>query len=107
MNVHARCDRTKFPNEFCNHHCVPGGQANIDVSLAPNPGIITGQVVNGTTGDPIVGAGVSVVNQSNVQVQVGFTDSQGIYMIEGLPPGNYHVAVNAANFQTNIAGELY
>ncbi|WWB87080.1 carboxypeptidase regulatory-like domain-containing protein [Priestia aryabhattai] len=95
-----------FQTNFATITVSPGGQANIDVSLAPNPGIITGQVVNGTTGDQIIGASVSVVNQSNVQVQVGFTDSQGIYMIEGLPPGNYHVVVNAANFQTNIAGGI-
>ncbi|GAB1765757.1 carboxypeptidase regulatory-like domain-containing protein [Priestia megaterium] len=95
-----------FQTNFATVTVSPGSQANIDVSLAPNPGLITGQVVNGITGDPIIGGGVSVVNQSNVQVQAGFTDSQGNYTIEGLPPGNYHVIVSAANFQTNIAGGI-
>ncbi|MBY0090740.1 carboxypeptidase regulatory-like domain-containing protein [Priestia aryabhattai] len=93
-----------FQTNFASVNVPSGSQPNIQIPLTPNPGFITGQVVNTVTGDPIGGAAISVVDQNNIQLQTSLTDSQGNYTIEGLPPGSYNIVVSATDFQSNIGG---
>lgn len=93
-----------FQTNIASVTIPPGGQANLTITLAPNPGFITGTVSSG--GNPVSGASVSVVDQNNVQIQSVLTDSQGTYTASGLPPGNYNVVVNAQDFQSAIAGAI-
>lgn len=93
-----------FQTDISSVSIPPGGQANLTIALAPNPGFITGTVSSG--GNPVAGASVSVVDQNNVQISAVITDSQGNYTASGLPPGNYNVVVNAQGFQSSIAGAV-
>jgi large repetitive protein len=75
-----------------------------NIALIPNPGAITGTVVNSAGGTPITGAAVNVVNTSGVLITTVLTNQDGIFMVEGLAPGNYTVTVFADNFQNGSLG---
>ncbi|PFG05371.1 carboxypeptidase regulatory-like domain-containing protein [Bacillus sp. es.034] len=76
------------------------------VALEPDPGRITGTVVDSPGGNPIAGASVNIVNSSGNLITTVLTDSNGLFMVEGLAPDNYTVNVFAANFQNGTVGAL-
>jgi len=59
-----------FQINFASVNVPPGSHPNIQISIIPSPGYITGQVVNTITGDPIGSAAISVVNQNNVNYRL-------------------------------------
>ena len=67
------------------------------------PGTLTG-VVTGPNG-PVVGANVSVTPSDN-SYHVGQTDSQGYYIITGIPPGSVVVSISAPGYQTYNASVM-
>ncbi|QHE62502.1 hypothetical protein FHE72_16855 [Rossellomorea vietnamensis] len=76
------------------------------IALEPDPGRITGTVVDSQGGNPIAGASVNIVNSSGSLITTVLTDSNGLFMVEGLAPDNYTVNVFAANFQNATVGAL-
>ncbi|HEX8846383.1 MAG TPA: carboxypeptidase regulatory-like domain-containing protein [Pyrinomonadaceae bacterium] len=63
------------------------------------PGSIRGQVTD-EFGGAVVGATVSVINQSGVE-KTATTNEEGIYVVTGLAPGAYTVRVVASGFAIN------
>ncbi|PFG06479.1 carboxypeptidase regulatory-like domain-containing protein [Bacillus sp. es.034] len=80
----------------------------VDGSLAlqPDPGGITGTVVDSPGGTPIPGASVNIVNSSGNLITTVLTDSNGLFIVDGLAPDNYTLNVFAANFQNGTVGAL-
>ena len=62
--------------------------------LAEDKGVITGIIVDGKTGEPLIEAGVEVV-ETGKKV---FTDIDGKYRIE-LPPGKYEIRAFYPQYQ--------
>jgi 5-hydroxyisourate hydrolase-like protein (transthyretin family) len=67
---------------------------NIDASL-DQMGIITGRVTDAASGEPVAGVEVAVYDISYIPPlnpkDYGMTDEDGIFMIDGLEPGNYYL----------------
>ncbi len=69
-----------------------------------SPGSITG-LVSDQTGAVVVGASVKVSTATGV-AQSAVSDSKGIYLVKGLPPGSYTVTVTAAGFKDFTADHV-
>ncbi len=82
-----------------------GESVTINASLAPNPGVLTGNVIAAGS-DAINGAGVSVLNSEGITVAATTTDEAGTYLVDSLPPGNYSVIFAADGFGTKIIGAM-
>ncbi|MBW3113649.1 carboxypeptidase regulatory-like domain-containing protein [Bacillus sp. MCCB 382] len=80
--------------------------ADGSISLQPDPGQITGTVVDSIGSNPISGAVVSIVNSSGNLIISVLTDMDGVFMVDGLAPDNYTVNVMANNFQNGMVGAL-
>jgi large repetitive protein len=76
------------------------------IALQPDPGQITGTVLDSAGSNPIPGASVSIVNSSGNLITTVLTDSNGVFMVVGLAPDNYTVNVFANNFQNGTVGAL-
>ncbi|MED4051937.1 carboxypeptidase regulatory-like domain-containing protein [Priestia megaterium] len=85
-----------------------GGLENVSLGLTENPGIITGQITNGQTGDPIVGSIVLLRTSGGIGLIVGFdiTDENGTYFITGVAPGIYTVLATANGFGISNVGAI-
>jgi large repetitive protein len=81
-------------------------ESTADVALVPNPGAVTGTVVNSVGGAPIAGAVINVVNSSGILVSSTLTNQDGIFMAEGLAPDTYTVFVFADTFQNGSVGTV-
>jgi large repetitive protein len=81
---------------------------NIDFSLAayvpPQPGSISGIVIDSITGAPIAGAMVSAMEAGRHHMPGGhaITNADGIYTIENLMPGEYRVIANAQGYEHKV-----
>ncbi|MBM7553900.1 carboxypeptidase regulatory-like domain-containing protein [Thalassobacillus pellis] len=75
-----------------------------DIALTPNPGTITGTVVD-TNGDPITDTRIQVgiYDENNILVVSLLANSDGTYTVPGLAPGGYFVVASAPNFSSSIA----
>lgn len=74
----------------------------IDVVLEPM-GRIEGQVLDNDSGQPIIGADVSVYNAiSGYWIAYGETDDQGRYRIGGLRTGNFKVAITSDTHRAEL-----
>ncbi len=82
-------------------------QANVttpaDFILQPDPGNLTGHVINASTIAPIPGATINVF-QNNILIATTTTDGSGGYTILGLPEGSYSVTASHINFGTVVLG---
>ncbi|MFC7370130.1 carboxypeptidase regulatory-like domain-containing protein [Fictibacillus iocasae] len=67
--------------------------------LQPSPGTINGTVTS-TTGAPISGALVEILNLNGQVVTSTTTNGSGQYSVANLAPGTYQVRISAANFNT-------
>jgi hypothetical protein len=75
--------------------------------LIPAPAVLaqeTSGIIQGTVSDPagalVVGALVSVVNDSTAYTRNATTGTDGSYAFTELPPGHYHVTVAKQGFKT-------
>jgi hypothetical protein len=57
-------------------------------------------IVTDTTGDIIVGAGVTVTNESTAQSRSTITDENGSFFLAALTPGSYKIIVRISGFNT-------
>ncbi|MBN9654118.1 carboxypeptidase regulatory-like domain-containing protein [Halobacillus sp. GSS1] len=81
---------------------------NNDFVLTPNPGRITGQVTDSTSGQPVVGAVNVVRTVAGVPVIVAsaVTDVDGNYVIEGLARGSYSISSTAVGYGITTVGAI-
>src|SRR5215470_3373949 len=73
---------------------LPAQEAPATAPAAPQTGTIVGTVLDKTTGDPLIQAGVEVVGQGK-RVE---TDMDGHFTLT-LPPGTYQLRVSAPLYQ--------
>src|SRR5690348_6518015 len=59
-------------------------------------------LVQDTSGAVLVGAGVTIMDESTGIRRTTRTDDEGVYDIAGLPPGTYKVTVRKPGFQTMV-----
>lgn len=62
--------------------------------------VTAGGRVQGTNGQPVGGATVTVTSQAQGFTRTGTTDSSGSFQISQLPPGLYTFTITAPNFET-------
>lgn len=75
----------------------------VNFALDQPPGTIAGTVTDESTGNPIPGASINVVQGFTLITSV-LTDTNGQYSISGFAPGNYTVIANAPNFSIAVVG---
>ena len=66
---------------------------------------ISGQVKD-RTGAPVVSANVVVLKDSNVLVKAGLTDTEGRFLIEGIPEGKYYLKVSLIGYEPYSSAEF-
>jgi len=79
---------------------------NVNFTLEPNSGNIQGVVRNAETGDPVVGAVISVINSIGIIIRTTTTDSNGAYLASGLAPNTYTVSADKFGFAPNTVGAI-
>src|SRR6185437_6222424 len=72
-----------------------------DFSLSLLVGNITGNVIDETTGLPLVGL-VTVSGLDGSRLYSTYTDSHGNFNFVGIPPGNYILQAQSTEYQSNI-----
>ncbi|ANE46622.1 hypothetical protein SY83_10455 [Paenibacillus swuensis] len=83
----------------------PGETSSLELVLEPNPGFLRGQV-RSATGVSVPGAVVTIRSES-AQGPIVFksiADSNGLYFVPSLAPGDYAFIAVAASFQTSFSG---
>ncbi len=74
-----------------------------DFGLLSQPGNLTGQVFDATSGTSLSNVVIDVL-QENRLIASALTDVDGSYTISGLAPDNFLLKASAADFQTTILG---
>jgi hypothetical protein len=69
-------------------------------------GVISGRLVNSTTGRPIAAANVAYVSGTSTSAGSSTSDADGYYALPLLSPGNYRVRATAMGFQAQEVQEL-
>ncbi len=69
-------------------------------------GVISGRLVNSTTGRPVAGANVAYVSGTATSAGSANTDADGYYALPLLSPGTYRVRATAMGFQAQEVQEL-
>ncbi|WP_242344719.1 TonB-dependent receptor [Anaeromyxobacter terrae] len=69
------------------------------VASAQETGVIIGVVTDGATGKPVAGALVVATSPALAGEKTGVTDGGGNFRIEGLPPGQYRLAVQLEGYR--------
>ncbi len=82
---------------------APETVANIDAQLARGGGI-RGKVTDATTGQPLEGVGVSILDMNGNVVESKYTAADGTYEIAGiLPSGSYLVHFSSYSYNASCA----
>ncbi|MBD7965920.1 carboxypeptidase regulatory-like domain-containing protein [Fictibacillus norfolkensis] len=81
-----------------------GSTSIVNFVLFPNPASILGTVVD-NSGQPIVGASIQIqlMDGNGSIISTTFTDLDGTFIVEDLPPATYNINVSAENFQSASA----
>ncbi|WP_377890517.1 collagen binding domain-containing protein [Alkalihalobacillus sp. R86527] len=66
--------------------------ANVPMTIKPNPGSISGNVVN-DLGETLANATISLLDVNETPIAYGNTDVDGNYYISNVPPGSYALVV--------------
>ncbi|SDW98907.1 Carboxypeptidase regulatory-like domain-containing protein [Marininema mesophilum] len=92
-----------FPNFQSTTRAIilaPNETETQDFNLLANPASVFGTVTNQSTGSPIVGAQVTIIDIAGVIITTTITDGSGNYTINSLSPGAYRIQVSATGFST-------
>ncbi|MFC7370131.1 beta strand repeat-containing protein [Fictibacillus iocasae] len=104
-NLTVIASATNFSNDFTGISPAPGEIiTGVDFVLTPDPGSITGQVTNSTTGEALAGANVELRTENGLNIATTVTDPFGDYIFTGLAPGSYSVIASQPNFATGFVG---
>ncbi|MEK1833442.1 carboxypeptidase regulatory-like domain-containing protein [Priestia megaterium] len=97
-----------FSSQVSGVSLGPGTLENVNLGLTENPGILTGQITNGQTGEPVIGSIILVRTVGAIGLIVGFdiTDGNGTYFITGLAPGTYTVLATSFGFGISSVGAI-
>ncbi|MED4278752.1 carboxypeptidase regulatory-like domain-containing protein, partial [Priestia megaterium] len=97
-----------FSSQVSGVSLGPGTLENVNLGLTENPGILTGQITNGQTGEPVIGSIILVRTVGAMGLIVGFdiTDENGTYFITGLTPGTYTVLATSFGFGISSVGAI-
>ena len=79
-------------------YVVSGETLTDNFQLLPNPASVTGVVTDATTGNPLGGATVKLI-QTSFYFAATQTDDQGRYSISGIAPNTYELRANHSGFQ--------
>jgi hypothetical protein len=73
-----------------------GGQfiSSLNLEMAPNPGPVTGSVIDSVTGEPIVGADVMLISVAGGDPQNTVTDVDGAFRFDEVPAGLVAISVD-------------
>jgi len=71
-------------------------------NIIAQTGKITGKVISGKTGEPLIGATVSIAETSKASA----TDLNGAYTISGLTPGTYTISSTFISFSKKEVSEI-
>ncbi|MBH0156312.1 carboxypeptidase regulatory-like domain-containing protein [Fictibacillus sp. 5RED26] len=83
----------------------PGQTQIVDIELTALPGILTGTIIDQETGILNAGAIVQLFFGTSVQpAGRAVTNNAGVYVINGLSPGQYTVSMTTPNYNTFSAG---
>ncbi len=99
VSTHA----THYSTVVLGASIIPNQTTTLNFFLPVASGSVGGTVVSDITSAPIAGALVTLF-QGSVTVNFGITDSNGNYLISGIPPGNFTVQAIATTFQTAVQG---
>ncbi|MGM7702002.1 carboxypeptidase regulatory-like domain-containing protein [Pseudalkalibacillus sp. Hm43] len=78
----------------------------INFVLRVSPGTITGKVTDQTTGEPIVGANVNILDSNGLVIATTATNTSGGYFVDRLAPGSYTVSVTKTNYAKQTKGGI-
>lgn len=114
----AGCDTLYYVNELYDNRTnfeladavtveAPSTTSGIDFELVPS-GAITGTVTD-ELGDPIEGMWVEAENYDDEDAMDmdGETNEEGVYVITGLPPGDYRVSTDSSESGLSYENEYY
>lgn len=74
-----------------------------DPSRLPKIGIVTGTVIDSTTGDPVAYASVSLISEKEQTVVTGgITDDQGRFHIDEIQLGRYDLVIEFIGYEKTI-----
>src|SRR5436190_11496660 len=65
-------------------------------------GKITGKVISSKTGEPLIGASISIEGSSHSVT----SDLNGVYTISGLNPGNYSVICSYVSYAKKVISDI-
>jgi len=92
-SVTIRATRTGYSSVTGTGEVVAGGVVFFNIEMGLSTGKLRGKVFDGTTKEPIEGAGITLSGGSSTS-----TDAQGGFLIEDITPGTYEVTITALGY---------
>ncbi len=83
------------------------GTTGVTVNQALQPDMVTGQVTDQASGQPISGVEVELLSNSGAKVAQTTSDSGGNYSFSAIPAATYEVAFNPGDANTNYNSSYY
>jgi large repetitive protein len=80
---------------------VAGVTVPVTITLAQLPSVVTGQVVNEVTGEPISGAVIQATTGTGIFINRAISGSNGEFSVTNIPSGNVVISTSADNFGSN------
>ncbi|MEY9091683.1 carboxypeptidase regulatory-like domain-containing protein [Paenibacillus sp. RC84] len=82
---------------------VPGFTPNVVLSPGSPPLAVTGAVLDDSTGNPVPGASVQILNENLTPIDRTLADGTGVFLLGSLRPGSYTVTVSSELFGSKSA----
>ncbi|TCM97580.1 carboxypeptidase family protein [Paenibacillus sp. BK033] len=92
-----------YSSQVAGATILSGQTTQVSINLSPNPGQITGIVVD-PAGNPIPTAVVKILNSNESIRGIGPAQGNGSYVIDAIPAGAKTVIASAPNFSTQVKG---
>ncbi|MCF6137925.1 carboxypeptidase regulatory-like domain-containing protein [Pseudalkalibacillus berkeleyi] len=78
----------------------------VNFVLRVSPGTIFGKVTDQTTGEPIVGANVNILDTNGLVIATTATNTLGNYFVDRLAAGSYTVSVTKSSYAKQTKGAI-
>ncbi|WP_433750424.1 carboxypeptidase regulatory-like domain-containing protein [Falsibacillus pallidus] len=101
-----RASQTNYSTGQIGFTAVAGTPQTVDLSLVPNPGALSGTVLDGSNQDPIPNTSIRIINNSGITVATARTDGSGTYSIPSLAPGSYTVVFTSDGYANKVTGAI-
>lgn len=83
-----------------------GNPETVTLLLSPSPGNLIGYVTEISTGLPISGVTVSLIDFTGSIVATAVSGQDGLYIFNGIKPGTYTAVADAQNYGPQTAGAI-